>query len=131
MQRIMAATGISMSVVFDKRKFHENLRRQGKRLSELLNVPLTEAQFLLAIYVYQEKSFKDVKEKIDRGQLSGRTYLSAVGSDADREVIKRFTIDFGELLVTIQSSPISTLYSGSCRDLLLNLFSLTSSDLNL
>lgn len=120
-----------MSVVFDKRKLHENLRRQGKRLAELLNVPLNEAHFLLAMYVYQEKSFSDIKDKIEKEKFSGRVFLSAVSGDADRVLLERFILEFSELLVLIQSSPISEKYAGSSRDLLLNLFSLTSLDLTL
>ena len=118
-----------MSVDFKKKHLQENLKRQSKRFAKLVGVPLNKAQYLLAVHVYSESSFADIKNKIDKGDMSGRLHLAAVAPDASQHVLDVFAKDFGDLYVSLQESPISELYSGTMRDFIFGLFDLKSDNI--
>lgn len=113
-----------MSVDFEKHKLQENLKRQSKRLSELIDVPLTKAQYLLAVHIYSEVAFEHVKAKIDNGKFTGLIFLAAVASDADDQILDKFLSEFGEIYQRTENSPLASLYQGPTRELIFRLFDL-------
>lgn len=120
------ASGISMSFENEHHQSLDNIKRQAKRLAKTLDIPLTEAQFLLAKYIYLENSFGDIKTKIKCYESTGRMFLTNVSPNSNEEVQSTFINEFGDLLVSIQNSPMVTLYNGSARELLVKVFGVSA-----
>lgn len=110
----------------DKQKLLENVKRQGKRFASLLDIPLHDAQFLLAKHIYQENSFRDIKSKIRTDKFTERIFLASVDPASSDEINANFLSVFGDLLLSVGNSPIATLYPGSARDLLMKTFGLST-----
>lgn len=108
----------------NKQKQLENVKRQGKRFASLLDIPLNDAQFLLAKHIYQENSFKDIKAKIRAGKVTERIFLASVDPESE-DINTYFLGTFGDLLLSVGNSPIAALYPGSARDLLMKTFCLS------
>ncbi|WP_189378360.1 hypothetical protein [Thalassotalea profundi] len=100
----------------------DNIKRQAKRLAKTLDIPLTQAQFLLAKHIYLENSFSDIKTKIKRNESTGRMFLALVSRNNSKEIQTQFLSEFGDILTSIHNSHIATVYSGSARELLMNIF---------
>ena len=115
-----------MSVDYDKHKLLNNVKRQSKRLSKLLNIPLSKAQYLLAAFVYCEPSYAVLKSKIERENISGKLFYALVASDAEQHVVVRFAESYEELHSTLEESPLNDLYDSSTKELISNLFGLKS-----
>ena len=108
----------------NKQKLLENLKRQGKRFASLLDIPLNDAQFLLAKHIYQENSFKDIKDKIRDGKVTERIFLASVDPE-NGDMNTHFLNAFSDLLISVGNSPIASLYPGSARKLLMKTFCLS------
>lgn len=115
-----------MSQNYETQEALMNVKRQAKRFASLLNVPLTDAQLLLAKHVYQQKSFAVLKSKIVDNDFSNRIFLSKVYSDCDDATLTNFANEIGELIESIQESVIAELYNGSTRELVFKTFDLKS-----
>ena len=113
-----------MSVDYDKDKLLSNVKRQSKRLAQLLDVPLSKAQYFLSAYVYSEQSFAILRSKIESGHLFANLHFAMLGADAEQHVFDSFSNAYAELYVTLEESPLRELYSGSIKELIFNLFGL-------
>lgn len=117
-----------MSVVFDKYESLQNLKRQSKRVSRLANLQLSKAQYLLAFYIYNEKSYSDVKAKINDRDFSGRLYLTALSQGASEALIRRFLQDRKQLVDSLNDSPLSAAYEGAVDEFIYKVFDIDKMD---
>ncbi|MFA3791648.1 hypothetical protein AB6T38_11060 [Aliiglaciecola sp. SL4] len=111
-----------MSIENDNQQRLENVKRQAKRLAKTLDIPLTQAQFLLAKHIYLENSFSDIKTKIKSSESTGRMFLANVSPTSCEEVQSTFLNDLDDLLISIQNSQITAICKGNARELVLKVF---------
>lgn len=124
-----AVRRVRMSVVYDKNRFLSNIKRQSLRLTQILEIPQNQAHILLSKYFYGENSLSEVKRKINAGKFERRLFLAAVAPDADQNILNMFAEQFPEILISVTSSPVATIYDGNCAELILEVFSLNSEHL--
>ena len=124
-----AVSRVRMSVTFDKARLLSNLKRQSLRLTQRLDLPQNHVQILFAKHFYGENAVADIKRKINSGKIKGRIFFAAVAPDADKEILKMFVDQLPELLVSVATSPIASVFDGNFQQLILDVFSLTPDDL--
>ena len=120
------AHGISMFFNYDKSKLQDNVKRQSKRLAKLLNIPLSKAQYLLSVYVYLEPSYYQLKAKLNSRQDSENLFFALVATDSEEQVLEGFVARFEILYSTLEQSPINELCNGAIKDLIFEIFGLSS-----
>lgn len=106
----------------------KNLKLQSKVLARKLNIKLTCAQYLLASYVYCEKSYSNIKKRIERDDYSDMTYLSLVSPKADDEILNLYRHDVLSILTRMQTCPALTGSEYTLKELLVVIFGVDEGD---
>lgn len=119
-----------MFVDFEKEEWLSNLKRQAKRLAKMLDIPLNQSQVLLSMYIYQERSFSDIKKKIETKNIEHRVFLAGVSSKCSEPLLIMFKCEFDELLMSFGNANIHNIYDGNIRLLILSIFDLNEIMIN-
>ncbi|WP_404389858.1 hypothetical protein [Pseudoalteromonas phenolica] len=100
----------------------DNVKRQAKRLSKAISIPLKQAQQVLSEVVYDCSNWQELKLRINAQSDDGLILLTNLHPKADVKFMKAFDNNKEDILSRMEEHP--SFENGQNSKILLNIFSL-------
>ena len=106
-----------------------NIKRQAKRLSKCINLPLRQAQFILSISVYQCESWVHLRDSLKSDSLDNQLLLLAtLQPNSDAFLYKLLNENLSNISLRIKENTLSDLPYSELRKIVINLFGIELAD---
>ena len=106
-----------------------NIKRQAKRLSKNINVPLRQAQSHLAMSIYQCDSWNHLRDSLKSDALDNQLLLlAALQPNSNVFLYKLLNENLSNISSRIKESTQSDLTNNELRQIIINLFGIELAD---
>jgi hypothetical protein len=100
-----------------------NIKRQAKRLSKSINVPLRQAQSVLSISVYQCENWNHLRDSLKSDSLENQLLLlSALQPNSDTFLYKLLNQNLTDISLSIKENTSIHIPENDLNELIINIF---------
>ena len=106
-----------------------NIKRQAKRLSKSINIPLRKSQSILSMSVYQCQSWNDLRDSLKSKSLDNQlVLLTALQPNSDVFLYKLLNENLANISFHIKEYTVENLPTNQIEKIIVNVFGIEHSD---